>query len=102
MNLSKTDKNFLLIFFWILSVVIAFLLGAVLVFASNRLGLELPSIIPQQNCNYNGATYKNGESFLDSDGCNACSCMNGEVACTLMYCFDDFPDNTLENPESSD
>jgi hypothetical protein len=39
-----------------------------------------------KSCQYNGKTYKPGESFLAEDGCNRCSCENGKVACTLMAC----------------
>ena len=36
------------------------------------------------SCQYNGKTYREGESFKDS--CNSCSCESGQVACTLMAC----------------
>lgn len=39
-----------------------------------------------KSCRYNGKTYKMGESFPAEDGCNNCSCENGEVVCTLMAC----------------
>ena len=38
------------------------------------------------SCTYNGQTYRNGEGFRSSDGCNSCSCQNGQIACTLMAC----------------
>ncbi|HBC45160.1 TPA: hypothetical protein DCZ81_03275 [Candidatus Collierbacteria bacterium] len=37
------------------------------------------------DCQYNGKTYKNGET-VSVDKCNSCSCDNGQVACTLMAC----------------
>lgn len=37
-------------------------------------------------CEYNGWAYSDGESFQSSDGCNTCSCSNGQVACTEMAC----------------
>lgn len=37
-------------------------------------------------CNYNGKTYKNGETFKSTDGCNGCGCTNGRVACTTRAC----------------
>jgi len=37
-------------------------------------------------CTYEGVQYSNGESFPSNDGCNTCSCTNGEVVCTLMAC----------------
>lgn len=35
---------------------------------------------------HDGAVYASGESFLDSEGCNTCTCSNGAVICTLKYC----------------
>jgi len=49
-------------------------------------GLSIPDYFVPQSCVYNGTTYANGEGFLDTDGCNTCSCSGGVVACTLMYC----------------
>lgn len=37
-------------------------------------------------CSYDGKTYKEGDSFPSSDGCNTCGCTNGQVACTLRAC----------------
>ena len=37
-------------------------------------------------CEYNGWAYAHGESFDSTDGCNMCSCNNGEIVCTLMAC----------------
>lgn len=50
-------------------------------------------ILFQRNCQYNGKTYKQGEGFKSSDGCNTCSCTKGKVACTLMAC----PQNVVAN-----
>ena len=44
-----------------------------------------------QQCTYNGKTYQQGEGFKSMDGCNSCSCNNGEVACTLMACISSTP-----------
>ncbi len=42
---------------------------------------------PTGTCSYNGVTYKTGEGFVASDGCNSCSCSaNVQVACTGMAC----------------
>ena len=38
------------------------------------------------DCEYQGEVYEDGESFPSSDGCNSCSCVSGEVVCTLMAC----------------
>jgi hypothetical protein len=38
-------------------------------------------------CTYDGATYKPGDSFASSDGCNTCSCSDsGNVGCTKRAC----------------
>ncbi|HEX2873002.1 MAG TPA: hypothetical protein VHP33_17190 [Polyangiaceae bacterium] len=39
-----------------------------------------------RDCEVNGNTYKNGTSFKTPDGCNSCSCEDGEVSCTLRGC----------------
>ena len=39
-------------------------------------------------CTYEGKTYKAGETFPSSDGCNTCSCnASGETSCTLRDCI---------------
>jgi hypothetical protein len=43
-------------------------------------------VIPS-TCDYNGMTHQHGESFPSDDGCNQCSCYNGQVMCTLMACI---------------
>ncbi|KAL4221993.1 hypothetical protein ACF0H5_018039 [Mactra antiquata] len=40
-----------------------------------------------QDCELQGQTYKNGESFTAPDGCNTCFCTNGAAACTLKFCL---------------
>ena len=40
-----------------------------------------------RDCQLDGQTYKSGTSFKDSDGCNTCSCEDGELACTLLGCI---------------
>lgn len=39
-----------------------------------------------KSCQYEGKVYASGEGFSDKDGCNSCSCENGQVACTVMIC----------------
>ena len=41
---------------------------------------------PDGSCTYKGNTYQVGENFKSDDGCNTCSCLGGEVACTNMAC----------------
>ena len=35
-----------------------------------------------------GTEIADGESVPADDGCNTCTCDNGELACTLMGCVD--------------
>ncbi|MCK6509888.1 hypothetical protein L6R29_07990 [Myxococcota bacterium] len=37
-------------------------------------------------CTYDNKLYNDGESFPSSDGCNACTCREGKVMCTLLVC----------------
>ena len=39
-----------------------------------------------KSCQYGGKTYKSGEGFTADDGCNSCTCIDGNVGCTLMAC----------------
>jgi hypothetical protein len=67
-------------------------------FFTDRLvvGVENPLSKGQENinseesseklCIYDGKEYINGESFDSTDGCNTCSCVDGEEVCTLMAC----------------
>lgn len=69
-----------------------FLLGLLLGLSLNEQeGNRIPDtqIISNKSCDYNGRTYKSGEGFTDIDGCNSCSCENGNIACTLMACEQD-------------
>lgn len=38
------------------------------------------------SCSYNGKTYKDGQDFPATDGCNECLCKAGEVLCTKRGC----------------
>lgn len=40
-----------------------------------------------RDCELDGTTYKDGTSFKDADGCNSCSCHDGEIACTQLGCI---------------
>ncbi|MCB9554514.1 MAG: hypothetical protein H6707_00325 [Deltaproteobacteria bacterium] len=40
------------------------------------------------SCSYNGRTYKIGDGFKSTDGCNDCSCGALGVACTQRACID--------------
>lgn len=37
-------------------------------------------------CEYSGWAYAHGETFDATDGCNVCSCNNGEIVCTEIDC----------------
>ncbi len=39
-----------------------------------------------RDCTHLGRTYRSGDIFPAGDGCNSCSCTDGEVACTLIGC----------------
>lgn len=80
----KINKILILVAF-----IIVFLLGVLLGFniKSAQNGEDPINLNPfPKSCQYNGKTYKSGEGFPAEDGCNSCSCNNGEVACTLMGC----------------
>ena len=60
------------------------------------LGIENPFLKEEvKTCTYNGVEYSEGEGFPSDDGCNSCSCVGGEVACTLMACNDDITPNII-------
>jgi hypothetical protein len=42
-----------------------------------------------RDCQVDGITYKSGDSFKAPDGCNTCSCDDGEIGCTLKACVGD-------------
>jgi hypothetical protein len=45
-------------------------------------------------CKYNGTTFKPGETFRASDGCNTCVCsMTGNLSCSDKVCYE--PDATV-------
>lgn len=37
-------------------------------------------------CEYEDVYYEEGEEFTANDGCNTCTCSQGEVSCTDMAC----------------
>lgn len=61
--------------------VVGFLGGYLYRELAPTVGQMIPS-----SCTHEGKTYKSGASFPAGDGCNSCSCQNGDVACTLMAC----------------
>lgn len=50
---------------------------------SFNVSLEITSGV---TCNYAGNTYLDGDTFPASDGCNTCTCSNGNVACGTNVC----------------
>ncbi len=42
----------------------------------------------KRGCEYDGRTFPSGASFPATDGCNRCSCEDGDVSCTLVDCLD--------------
>lgn len=51
----------------------------------------------EKTCSYDGKTYGEGESFNSTDGCNTCTCDNGNVACTTETCTKEDDSNNSEN-----
>jgi len=49
-------------------------------------------------CDYNNTTYNEGESFDATDGCNTCTCSEGQIGCTKIGCKSEQPpaNNTIE------
>ena len=59
------------------------LLGASVVPAAGCGG----DVSTEEICSVHGKTYKAGETFKDSDGCNTCTCAaDASVQCTLLAC----------------
>ena len=73
----------------VFTITVVFILGIFVGIITNNTqekeGPNISNIFPK-SCNYNGKIYKPGEGFKDVDGCNSCSCENGQVSCTLMAC----------------
>lgn len=42
-----------------------------------------------KSCKYEGRTYDDGDEWMCSDGCNTCSCAEGEVIPTRLACNHD-------------
>lgn len=76
---KKKDNSFLLGLCITLGTIVIGLISYI-VFTSELTGREMA------RCEYNGWAYAHNESFDSTDGCNVCSCNNGEVVCTLMAC----------------
>jgi len=75
----------LLIFFFLFIFLLGFALGLRRKSTQNR--SESPKTNPLiRTCEYNGKVYQSGEGFKDEDGCNTCSCEDGQVSCTMMFC----------------
>lgn len=54
----------------------------------------------EQQCTYNGVTYESGTDFDAEDGCNTCSCENGEIACTEIACGTPIPTTEIDETET--
>src|SRR5690242_10714838 len=52
-------------------------------------GAECPEV-PEGECRVGGVSYASGTAGIpDADGCNTCRCQDGQLACTLIDCFDE-------------
>ncbi len=57
---------------------------------------------PISSCQYNGVMYDSSESFNAGDGCNTCTCSDGDVACTEIDCKAEGNDSYLvDNDENT-
>lgn len=84
---NRSSKKILLIIFWILTAFLFAALGAgTYYFLTKDKECKGSTDSQQKTCTYNGISYNDGESFDATDGCNTCTCEDGEVACTLMAC----------------
>lgn len=54
--------------------------------ASAGVTVKHTGVCKWSGCTYDGKTYKEGETFPATDGCNTCQCTNGQVGCTKMNC----------------
>lgn len=90
---SSSSKNKSVVLILVL-LILGLLALLVYLFYQNKQLRQQVELIELENpvtvtCEYNGKTYKLGEGFTATDGCNSCSCgENGAVACTEMACVD--------------
>jgi len=88
-------ENKFLIFIVFIAV---FLFGIYLGLNFNKLRSGINPIYPNlfsRSCQYNGKTYKSGQTMPSIDGCNTCGCEKGQIVCTTMAC------ETVVNPTES-
>jgi hypothetical protein len=76
---KKKDNSFLLGLSITLGTIVVGLVSYI-VFTSDLPGKEMA------RCEYHGWAYAHGETFDAIDGCNVCSCNDGETVCTEMAC----------------
>ena len=78
-------KKLVVMILFILIFVVGIVFGMSLTnMKDNNQPLDIPLLT--KRCEYGGKTYASGDSFPDEDGCNSCSCEDGQIACTLMAC----------------
>jgi hypothetical protein len=58
----------------------------------------LGEVICQKSCTYGNGLYRSGQSFPSSDGCNSCTCSDGEVSCTAAACVTCMHNGKLHRP----
>ena len=76
--------------------------GGVLIYENSKDDDSNDSNQTEATCTYNGKEYKEGEGFESTDGCNSCSCQNGEVVCTLMACENTTGEETQDTLDIND
>lgn len=61
-------------------------IGVICLFALSIIIAVILLTPKSSQCISGGAIYPNGSNFISDDGCNTCSCSNGEAICTDMAC----------------
>ena len=90
---GEKDNKILLI----VGVVVVLCIAAAAVYFLFFNGKDL-DIFGGGSCTQDGIEYSDGDSVPSKDSCNTCSCVDGEITCTLMACDDE----TYDEPEDSD
>ncbi len=89
---AKSSKG-LIILLLLLVLILGGALVYVLFFNNGKVTSENTDDTNAQNtvetCTYNSNTYNEGDTFDDADGCNTCTCLDGESVCTKIACVEE-------------
>lgn len=100
---KKSKKKLFLILFFLGLLTCAGIIGAFFLLSGSDDEEPEPEPTPvAQDCDYEGVTYEDGETFDAGDGCNSCICEDGVVACTEMACEeeDELTEDGTRDPDS--